>query len=109
MKIGIVHAGYPVIDKMIALMGANACVYRDLAGFVWSYPQAEIQAYLKRLVQAEVGKRILYGTDFMVWPTLVETSIGMIENADYLSFDHKRNILFNDAVRFFRLDASKFN
>lgn len=39
---------------------------------------------------------------------LLETSIGVIENANYLSFDQKRDILFNNAVRFFRLDESKF-
>ncbi|MVM28961.1 amidohydrolase family protein [Spirosoma sp. HMF4905] len=108
MKIWVMHAGYPMADEMIALMGANAYVYVDLAGFIWSYPQAEIHAYLKRLVQAGFGKRILYGTDFMVWPKLFETSMSVIENADFLSFDQKRDIFFNNAVRFFRLDASKF-
>ena len=109
LKIWVMHAGYPMADEMIALMGANAYVYVDLAGFIWSYPQAEIHAYLKRLVQAGFGKRIMYGTDFMIWPKLFETSLSIIENADYLSFDQKRDILFNNAVRFFRLDASKFN
>ncbi|WP_461063262.1 amidohydrolase family protein [Spirosoma horti] len=108
LKLWVMHAGYPMIDEMIALMGANAYVYVDLAGFIWSYPQAEIHAYLKRLVQAGFGKRILYGTDLLVWPKLIETSLSVIENADYLSFDQKRDILFNNAVRFFRLDASKF-
>jgi hypothetical protein len=40
-------------------------------------------------------------------PKLIEVSIGVIENANYLSFDQKRDILFNNAVRFFRLDESK--
>lgn len=108
LKIWVMHAGYPMIDEMIALMGANAYVYVDLAGFIWSYPLEEIHAYLKRLVQAGFGKRIMYGTDLMIWPKLLETSIGVIENANYLSFDQKRDILFNNAVRFFRLDESKF-
>ena len=38
LKIWVMHAGYPMIDEMIALMGANAYVYVDLAGFIWSYP-----------------------------------------------------------------------
>ncbi|MCB0850891.1 MAG: amidohydrolase family protein, partial [Bacteroidetes bacterium] len=63
---------------------------------------------LKRLVQAGFGKRILYGTDLMIWPELLETSIGVIENANYLSDDQKRDIFFNNAVRFFNLDESKF-
>lgn len=108
LKIWVMHAGYPMADQMIALMGANAYVYVDLAGFIWSYPLEEIHDYLKRLVQAGFAKRILYGTDLMMWPELLETSIGVIESANYLSEEQKRDIFFNNAVRFFNLDASKF-
>jgi len=108
LKVYVMHAGYPMIDEMIALMGANAYVYVDIAGMIWSYPLEEVNNYIKRLVQAGFEKRIMYGTDLLVWPKLLETSIGVIENADYLSFDQKRDILFNNAVRFFRLDESKF-
>lgn len=107
LKVWVMHAGYPLADEMIALMGANAYVYVDVAGMIWSYPLAEVNDYIKRLVQAGFGKRIMYGTDLMIWPKLLETSLGVIENANYLSFDQKRDILFNNAVRFFRLDASK--
>jgi hypothetical protein len=108
LKLWVMHSGYPMADNMIALMGANAYVYCDIAGIIWSYPQAEVNDYIKRLVQAGFGKRIMYGTDLMIWPKLLETSVALIENADYLSYDQKRDILFNNAVRFFRLDASKY-
>jgi hypothetical protein len=39
---------------------------------------------------------------------LLETSIGVIENANYLSLDQKRDIFFNSAVHFFKLDESKY-
>lgn len=109
LKIWVMHAGYPLINEMVALMGANAYVYVDIAGMIWSYPLAEVNDYIKRLVQAGFGKRVMYGTDLMIWPKLLETSIGVIENANYLSEDQKRDILFNNAARFFRLDVSKFN
>jgi predicted TIM-barrel fold metal-dependent hydrolase len=108
LKIWVMHAGYPMIDEMIALMGANAYVYVDLAGLIWSYPQDEIHDYLKRLVQAGFGKRIMYGTDLMIWPKLLETSIGLIQNATYLSQDQKRDIFFHNAVRFFNLNEEDF-
>jgi hypothetical protein len=108
LKIWVQHAGYPMIDELIALMGANAYVYCDISGMIWSYPLDEVNVYIKRIVQAGFGKRIMYGTDFMSWPKLFETSIGVIENAQYLSFDQKRDILFNNAVRFFRLDPTQF-
>ncbi|MBG9377981.1 amidohydrolase family protein [Panacibacter sp. DH6] len=108
LKVWVMHAGYPMVNEMIALMGANAYVYVDIAGMIWSYPLAEVNDYIRRLVQAGFGERILYGTDLMVWPKLLETSIGVIENANYLSFDQKRDILFNNAVRFFRLDEAQY-
>lgn len=108
LKICVQHAGYPLIDNMIALMGAHAYVYVDISGMIWSYPLDDIHRYIKRLVQAGFGKRIMYGTDFMIWPRLVETSMGVIEHAQYLSKEQKRDILFNNAARFFRMDSSQF-
>jgi len=109
MKIWVMHAGYPMLEEMIALMGGNAYVYLDISGFIWSYPLDEIHYYIKRLVQAGFGKRIMYGTDFMMWPRLFETSMGVIEHAQYLSEEQKRDILFYNAVRFFRMDPDQFD
>jgi predicted TIM-barrel fold metal-dependent hydrolase len=108
LKVYVMHAGYPMVNEMIALMGANAYVYVDIAGMIWSYPLDEVNDYIKRLVQAGFEKRIMYGTDLLVWPKLQDISIDVIQNATYLSFDQKRDILFNNAVRFFRLDENKF-
>jgi predicted TIM-barrel fold metal-dependent hydrolase len=109
LKIWVMHAGYPMLQEMIALMGAHAYVYVDISGMIWSYPLGEVNYYIKRLVQAGFGKRILYGTDFILWPRMIETSMGVIEHAQYLSEDQKRDILFNNAVRFFRMDKSQFD
>ena len=109
MKIWVMHAGYPMLEEMIALMGANAYVYLDISGFIWSYPKDEISYYIQRLIRAGFGTRIIYGPDFMMWPGLFETSMGVIQNADYLTEEQKRDILFNNAVRFFRLDESQFD
>lgn len=108
LKVWVMHAGYPMAEHMIALMGANAYVYLDISGMIWSYPLDEVNWYIKRLIQAGFGKRIMYGTDFMMWPRLFETSIGVIEHAQYLSEDQKRDILFNNAARFLRLDMGRF-
>lgn len=109
LRVWIMHAGYPLIDNLLALLGANAYVYIDLSGFIWSYPLEEINAYIKRIVQAGFEKRIMYGTDFMMWPKLLETSIGVIENASYLTEEQKRDILYNNAARFLRLDTKTKN
>jgi predicted TIM-barrel fold metal-dependent hydrolase len=107
LRVWVQHAGYPFTDELIAVMGWNAYVFLDLSGFIWSYPQEEIHMVIKRLVQAGFGKRIMYGTDFMGYPKMVEASIGLIQNASYLTEEQKRDILYNNAARFLRIDEIK--
>jgi hypothetical protein len=109
LKIYVMHAGYPMIEHMLALMGAHAYVYVDISGMIWSYPLDDVHAYIQRLVQAGFGKRIMYGTDFFSYPRMIEGSMSVIENARYLGEDQKRDILFNNAARFFRMDESQFD
>jgi predicted TIM-barrel fold metal-dependent hydrolase len=45
----------------------------------------------------------MYGTDQLQWPKLMSYSTSIIQNADYLSPEQKRDILYNNAVRFLRL------
>lgn len=104
LRVWVQHAGYPFTDELIAVMGWNAYVFLDLSGFIWSYPLEEIHMVIKRLVQAGFGKRIMYGTDFMGYPKMIEASIGVIQNASYLTEEQKRDILYNNAARFLRID-----
>jgi uncharacterized protein len=104
LRVWVQHAGYPFTDELIAVMGWNAYVFLDLSGFIWSYPQEEIHMVIKRLIQAGFEKRIMYGTDFMGYPRMIETSIGLIQNASYLTEEQKRDILYNNAARFLRID-----
>ncbi len=109
LKVCVQHAGYPMLEHMIALMGANAYVYVDISGMIWSYPLDDVEEYIKRLVRAGFGKRIMYGTDFMTWPRMIETSMGVVMDAQFLSEDQKRDIMFNNAARFFRMEKSDFD
>jgi len=109
LKVWAMHAGYPLAEHMIALMGAHAYVYVDISGLIWSYPLDEVHYYIQKLVQAGFGKRIMYGTDLFYYPRMIEGSMSIIEHAQYLSAEQKRDILFNNAARFFRLDESQFD
>lgn len=104
LRVWVQHAAYPMIDELIAVMGWNAYVFLDISGFIWSYPQEEVHMVIKRLVQAGFGKRIMYGTDFIAWPRMIEASIGLIQHASYLTEEQKRDILYNNAARFLRIE-----
>ena len=100
----IMHAGYPMIDQLLTLLQANAYVFVDVAGLIWSYPLKEVHNYIQRIVEAGFEDRVMFGTDQLVWPKLMAASISVIEGATYLSPQQKRDILYNNAARFLRLD-----
>ncbi len=103
LRVQVMHAGYPMIDNMLTLLQANSHVYVDVAGLIWSYPLKEVNRYIQRLVDAGFEDRVMFGTDQLEWPGLMAYSISLIQNADYLSPDQKRDILYNNAARFLRL------
>jgi len=104
LRVWIMHAGYPMIDQLLTLLQANAYVYVDVAGLIWSYPLKEVHNYIQRIVEAGFEDRVMFGTDQLVWPKLMAASISVIEGATYLSPQQKRDILYNNAARFLRLD-----
>lgn len=106
LRVQVMHAGYPMIDNMLTLLQANSHVYVDVAGLIWSYPIKEVNRYIERLVDAGFEDRVMFGTDQIAWPGLMAYSIGIIQNADYLTPAQKRDILYNNAARFLRLDAA---
>jgi predicted TIM-barrel fold metal-dependent hydrolase len=109
LRVWVQHTGYPFTDELIAVMGWNAYVFCDISGFIWSYSQDEVHMVIKRLVQAGFGKRIMYGTDFLGYPKMIEASIGLIQHATYLTEEQKRDILYNNAARFLRINENKKN
>lgn len=104
LRVQVMHAGYPMIDNMLTLLQANSHVYVDVAGLIWSYPIKEVNRYIERLVDAGFEDRVMFGTDQMEWPKLMAYSISVIQNADFLTPQQKRDILYNNAARFLRLD-----
>jgi hypothetical protein len=70
----------------------------------WAIPRKEFHAYLRRLVEAGFEKRIMFGSDQMVWPEAIGMAVEGIEAAAFLTKDQKRDILYNNAVKFLRLD-----
>lgn len=106
LRVQVMHAGYPMIEEMLTLLQANSHVYVDVAGLIWSYPLSEVNRYIQRLVDAGFEDRVMFGTDQFEWPKLMAYSISIIQNADYLTTEQKRDILYNNAARFLRLDTT---
>ncbi|HEX8620563.1 MAG TPA: amidohydrolase family protein [Allosphingosinicella sp.] len=103
LRVYLMHAGYPMIDDLLALLYAHPQVYVDIGVIVFTQPRAAFYRYLERIEEAGFGDRILFGSDQMVWPGVIERSVRVIEEAPFLTAGRKRDILYNNAARFLRL------
>jgi predicted TIM-barrel fold metal-dependent hydrolase len=103
LRLYVMHAGWPMIDRMIALLYAHPQVYVDLAVIDYTQPRAEFHRYLQRLFEAGYGKRVMFGSDQMVWPEAIGFAIDGIQSAAFLTQEQKRDILHDNAARFLRL------
>lgn len=102
LRVYIMHAGWPHLDGLLAMLHSFPNLYADVAVLDWAIARPEFYTYLRRIVEAGFGDRLMYGSDQMVWPDAVSLSIDRIESATFLTKAQKRDILFNNAVRFFR-------
>lgn len=107
LRLYIMHAGYPMLDDLLAVMYAHPQVYVDVGVIVFSQPRAAFYRYLRGIVDAGFSNRIMFGSDQMVWPGVIERSIAVIEGAPFLSEGQKRDILYNNAARFLRLNEEE--
>ena len=104
LRIYVMHAGWPMLSEMISLLFFYPQVYVDVAAIDWMLPRKEFHRYLRGLVEAGFGKRVMFGSDASMWPQTISIGIEAIESADFLTEAQKRDILYNNAARFLRLD-----
>jgi len=105
LRLYVMHAGWPFADDMIALLYAHPQVYVDTGIIDYAYRRSDFHAYLKRLVDAGFEKRIMFGSDQMIWPGTIDTAIAGIRDAPFLSETQKRDILHDNAARFLRIEG----
>ena len=103
LRVYIMHAGYPMLDDLIAVMYLYPQVYVEVGIIVYSLSKPEFYRYVKGIVDAGFADRIMFGSDQMIWPETIDYSVRVIEDAPFLSEQQKRDILFNNAARFLRL------
>jgi predicted TIM-barrel fold metal-dependent hydrolase len=107
LRVYIMHAGWPMLDDLLAVLWTHPQVYVDVGVIAWALPRVEFHRYLQRIVEAGFGKRVLFGSDQMIWPETIEMAIECVESAPFLTADQKRDIFFNNAARFLQLPPER--
>lgn len=103
LRVYIMHAGFPMLDDLLAVLYTHPQVYVDIGVIVYTQPRATFYRFLQGITDAGFSHRVMFGSDQMVWPGVIERSIRTVEEAPFLSEQEKRDILYNNAARFLRL------
>jgi predicted TIM-barrel fold metal-dependent hydrolase len=103
LRVSLMHAGWPMLDDLLAVLWAHPQVHVDVGIISYALPRAGFHAYLRRIVEAGFVKRVMFGSDQMVWPEAIEAAIRAVEAATFLTASQKRDIFYNNAARFLKL------
>jgi predicted TIM-barrel fold metal-dependent hydrolase len=106
LRIYLMHGGAPYLQETKVILSVYPQVYVDLATINWIIPREEFHTYLRELIVAGFGKRLLFGSDQMVWPEAIGMAVEGIESATFLTEEQKRDIFYNNAARFLRLEEN---
>ena len=107
LKLYIMHGGWPYIEDLKGLMYAHPNVYVDISVLNWILPQEELNNYLKSLINAGFGNRILFGTDQIVWPDTIDDAVQSVNSAHFLTIKQKEDIFYNNAAKFLGLTEAE--
>lgn len=106
LRVFVVHAGYPMKDRMLALMAAHPQVYAEFGFLAVAYRDSDVWPYLQAFIDAGFEDRILYGTDQMVWPEVIGVGIDRVRSAPRVTDRQKRKLLYENAARLLRVDPA---
>jgi hypothetical protein len=110
LRVFIMHGGEPWRRETLALMQMYEQVYMDVAVINWiggPDSRAWFHEFLREMLAAGLGKRIMFGSDQMRWPDAIGMAIEFVDTADFLTPEQKRDIFHDNAARFLRRELSK--
>ncbi|MCB0490433.1 MAG: amidohydrolase family protein [Cyclobacteriaceae bacterium] len=106
LRVFVENGGYPYREEMIAMMYQYPQLYVDMSTITWVIPRTAFYDYLEGFIRAGLGKRIMFGSDQMVWPEKIGAAVEAINQAPFLNAEQTEDIFYNNAVRFLKLQET---
>ncbi len=108
LRIYMMHAGEVFYENALRMMLQYSQLYADLGVILWVHeqPMDYAESFLKKAKQYGLLDRVMFGSDQMVWPHAIEKSIDKLQSYEFLTEGDKRKILYDNAVRFLKLETS---
>ncbi len=101
LRLYVCHMGRPFVEEMLAIMRVYPRVYADISG---GNTSDGFRDYILKFIRHGYGDRLMFGSDQMIWPGIIDMSVERIETADFLTETQKHDLLYGNAAHFLRLD-----
>jgi hypothetical protein len=101
LRLYVMHAAWPDIDHMLYMLCMHPRLYADISVLQYAIARPAYLTALKTLVDAGMSDRLMYGSDG--GPRFESMGIDAIEHATFLTDAQKGAILYDNAMRFFRI------
>jgi len=99
LRVYVMHAGWPFAEAMRYMLYMHPQLHVDISVLQYAIPRAAFEEYVRSLVNAGFGSRMLFGSDGSA--RRVREGIAMIQAMNDLAPEVRADILGNNAVRFF--------
>ena len=109
LRIYLMHnGGEEWHEHALQLMAYYPQLYTDIAVMLWVEPntQRTVTEFLRNAKHAGYLKKVMFGSDQMMWPYAIEKSINFLNGLDFLNEEEKEDIFYNNAARFLKLDGN---
>lgn len=104
LDIVMMHMGWPFFDEALYILGTYPNVYMETSVAIWLLNEELFNRLLKESVETAGSDKIMFGTLQMAWPDAIGRSVETILNADYLTKDDKKAILWENSTRLFGIN-----
>ena len=102
LKLYLMHAGENFFENTLRMMDGYPNLYADLGVELWLHPLTKDYGtrFLKSAKEYGFLDRVLFGSDQMVWPEAISSSIDFLNAMNFLTKDEKEMILYRNAKKF---------
>ena len=102
LKLYLMHAGENFYQNTLRMMDGYPNLYADLGVEMWLHPMTKDFAvkFLKSAKEYGFLDRVMFGSDQMVWPEAITSSITFLNSLSFLTKDEKEMIFYKNAKTF---------
>lgn len=106
LQVYLMHGGELFFENAVRMLSLYRHLYLDIGVLLWVDPI--VQDYAVRLLKlaksAGVLDRVMFGSDQMIWPEAVTSSIKFLESMEFLTDEEKEMVFYGNAKRFLKLE-----